>query len=478
MTTTDVLGNIHDALGRFDGHIRTEQDSVLSGPVDPPIGESLEKISAAEARRLLPEGQRVQVLYVQRGKLTDGGDPILRTIAKQTPHQMIHVSDNDDRGSHLRWEGITASLDDRTGAVVVNDDEGVPMVVYLPLDGDSTAIDDPQIALRVLNDRETAKSTDRPAVLDELAGSEILGIQRAVAANPHTSAATLVYLAEKANDERTQELIVRHPHVDRPALDHLSASEHKTVRYHVASHSHADAHVLAPLALDAESSVRSAAARNANSTPAILERLSGDRDPDVRSSVAGNVKTRPELLDTLSRGHGMVMAQVAKNPAAPAETLRRLFQDSSTGNQMRALVAGNASAPADIRSAAATDADDWVREHAAVNAALTGTELPRLARDPSQRVRRALARNRAAGPVLPELGRDSDDFVRSTAAKNPAASPELLRSLAADEFHAVRAGVASNPNTPRDVLERLVGDLNHIGMAARSSLNSRPRAEG
>lgn len=478
MATTDALGNIHDTLGRFDGHIRTEQDSALSSPVDPLIGESLEKISAAEARRLLPEGQRVQALYVQRGKLTDGGDPILRTIAKQTPHQMIHVSDNDDRGTHLRWEGITASLDDRTGAVVVNDDEGVPMVVYLPLDGDSAAIDDPQIALRVLNDRETAKSTDRPAVLDELAGSEILGIRRAVAANPHTSAATLVYLAEHANDERTQELIVRHPHVDRPALDHLSASEHKSVRYRVASHAHADAHVLAPLALDQESSVRSAVARNTNSTPAMLERLSGDRDPDVRSSVAGNVKTRPELLDTLSRGHGMVMAQVAKNPAAPAETLHRLFQDTTTGNQMRALVAGNASTPADIRSAAVNDADDWVREHAAGNAALTETELPRLARDPSQRVRRALARNRAAGPVLPELGRDSDDFVRSTAAKNPAASPELLRSLAADEFHAVRAGVASNPNTPRDVLERLVDDLNHIGMAARSSLNSRPRAEG
>lgn len=476
MATTDALGNIHDTLGRFDGHIRTEQDSALSSPVDPPIGESLEKISAAEARRLLPEGQRVQVLYVQRGKLTDGGDPILRTIAKQTPHQMIHVSDNDDRGTHLRWEGLTASLDETTGAVIVNDDEGVPMVVYLPLDGDSAAIDDPQIALRVLNDRETAKSTDRPAVLDELAGSGILGIRRAVAANPHTSAATLVYLAENANDERTQELIVSHPHVDRPALDHLSASEHKSVRYHVASHSHVDAHVLAPLALDVDSSVRSAAARNANASPAMLERLASDRDPDVQSAVASNATTRPQLLDKLSRGHGMVMAQVAKNPAASAETLHRLFQDTTTGNQMRALVAGNASAPADIRSAAVTDADDWVREHTAGNAALTASEMPQLVRDSSQRVRRALARNRAAGSVLPELANDRDDFVRSTVAKNPAATPELLRSLASDEFHAVRAGVASNPNTPRDVLEHLVDDPNHIGMVARSSLNSRPEA--
>lgn len=478
MATTDALGNIHDTLGRFDGHIRTEQEGALTAPAAPPIGETLEKISAAEARRLLPEGQRVQVLYVQRGKLTDGGDPILRTIAKQSPHQMVHISDTDDRGSHLRWEGMTASLDESTGAVVINDDEGVPMVAYLPLASDADAIDDPRIALRVLNDMETAKATDRPAVLDELAGSEVTGIRRAVAANPHTTAATLTFLAEHARDEKTQELIVRHPNLDRPALDHLSASEHKSVRYQVACHPAADAHILAPLALDKEGSVRCAAARNANATPAMLERLSGDNDPDVRAAVAGNLKTRPELLDKLSRGHGMVMAQVAKNPSTPAETLHRLFQDTSTGNQMRALVAGNASAPADLRSAAVNDADDWVREHAAGNAALTETELPRLVRDSSQRVRRALARNRAAGAVLPELGRDADDFVRSTAAKNPAASPELLRSLAADEFHAVRAGVASNPNTPRDVLERLVDDLNHIGMAARSALNSRPQAEG
>lgn len=478
MATTDALGNIHDTLGRFDGHVRTEQDGALTAPAAPPIGESLEKISAAEARRLLPEGQRVQVLYVQRGKLTDGGDPILRTIAKQTSHQMIHVSDTDDRGVHLRWEGVTASVDEATGAVVVNDDEGVPMVAYLPLDTDGDAIDDPQIALRVLKDHETATSTDRPAVLDELAGSEVVGIRRAVAANPHTTAATLTYLAEHARDEKTQELIVRHPNVERPALDQLSGSEHKAVRYQVASHASADAHVLAPLALDPESSVRSAAARNANASPAVLERLSGDRDPEVRAAVAGNITTKPELLDKLSRGHGMVMAQVAKNPSAPAETLHRLFQDTTTGNQVRALVAGNSSAPTDIRAAAVDDADDWVREHAAGNNALTATELPKLARDSSQRVRRALARNRAAGSTLHMLGKDPDDFVRSTVAKNPAAAPELLRSLAADEFHAVRAGVASNPNTPRDVLERLVDDLNHIGMAARSSLNSRPTAEG
>jgi hypothetical protein len=482
MTTIDRSGNFHTGAGnpgggQFAGRVNTAPGAAL---MEPSVahdggfvigGDSLETISAAQARRELPLGQRVQVVYLGGQRRSDDeGTPILRSVAKQTSHDMITSDGIGGRGVHLDWSHKSARRDEN-GTVIVLGEDGLPIVAYIPLDDDSQAITDPQVCLQVTDDLAEATTTVDPAALERLADHRAAGVQRAVAKNQHATGDTLTLIAQTCDEEYTLERVAEHPNADTNTMDVLASSNHRSVRYRAASSERTDPHTLTALASDGETGVRAAAARNMNTPSEVLDRLADDRNGDVRSSVAANPRTRSDVLDRLSRSDGFSKANVGKNPSTPPETLRRLADDMSTGNQARAMVASNQAAPRDIIARSVADGDDWVREHAAKNPSLTVDEHMSLANDRQARVRRAIASNPTAA-AMTTLVQDQDAFVRSSYAKNPGVTAETLSLLARDEFHAVRAAVAGNPLTPAADLGRLAeDDAENVRTIARRTLS-------
>ncbi|WP_433673754.1 hypothetical protein [Microbacterium gorillae] len=468
MTTIDRSGNIHrgagaPGAGRFDGRVNVAPTSgLLAAPENQKEarelvigGESLSMISAAQARRELPVGQRVQVVYLGGHRKDDDGTPIIRTVAKQTPYDMTTL-DGNGRGVHLDWAHKSARQD-ANGSIIVLDTDGIPIVAYVPIGDDSEAIHSPTIDLKVSRDYAEAKMTEDPRALERLANHRASGVQLAVAKNPKSPADALTLIAQTSGDnERTLQAVAEHPNTGSSTMDMLAESNHRSVRYAAASSVKTDPHTLIGLARDGDSGVRSAAAQNPNTPTALLDQMAGDRDPYVRQCVASNPRTSPEVLDRLANSSGYCMAEVGANTSTSPETLRRLADDTSTGNQTRAMVASNPAAPRDIIARSVRDADDWVREHAAKNTNLTVDEIAALASDASSRVRRAVASNPRAADAT-ALADDPDPFVRHAFAKNPALPATILERLAGDELHAVRTAVARNPNTPESVLRRLRG---------------------
>ncbi|GAB6858081.1 hypothetical protein [Microbacterium xylanilyticum] len=455
-----------------------EDDSPCADCARSTVGVDAVRIAAAQARRELPVGQQVQAVYLGGGEARNGA-PDLRTVTKQNAYEMITTRDGSTRGVHLSWAGNTAERDEN-GTAIVSDDTGAPFVAFIPLGDGSDPIDDVLIRHPVNDQLKLAKADGlSAAALSALAqDSDTVAVHRAVAKHPNTDADTLRHLAGKADDEKTQVAIVEHPNTDWMVLDTVATnSSNAVVRWRVAGDSRTAAGTLGALSRDVDDSVRAAAARTTTSV-IDLDRLAQDRDQDVRLSVASNAHTRPELLERMSHGNGFVMAQVAKNPSAPADTLRRLSEDTSTGNQTRAMVAANPSVPQDVLRRLATESDEWVRQHAAKNTALPADLLDSLSRDQNPAVRRAAA----ASPRLSvnrqsALAADADGHVRSMVAKNSATDPVILDRMAADRNHAVRAAVAENPRTPRWVLRHLAKEDEYVGRLATVTLADLNRAD-
>lgn len=468
MTTIDTHGNKHRGAGtpgggQFDGHVRSapsaadalvEQDEA---PQEIVIGHGAERISVSQARRELPPGTRVQVDYLNRTGEPYGTTVPERTVASQSPHQMVTETADGER-VHLDWRGTTAQRDD-AGTVIVSNHMGVPMVAFRPLDGDEEASSPAAVSLHILDDFREARSTSDPDRLDYLAGSATEGVRLAALKNPLTTGAGLDRASMyRDNYERTQEALLRHQNVEAEQLHRLADSEYGGIRAAVAAHERTDTHTLRALARDEDASVRSRVAGNEHTPTAVLDELATDRDSDVRQSVASNPRTSVEMLYRLSHSDGFTKAQVAKNTSATPEILTRLAADTSTGNQTAAMVAANPAAPREIVNRSAREGDSWVREHAARNRNLGAEETRLLARDSEHRVRRALAANTLDDQTLGTLARDRDHFIRSSVAKNPATSSPQLSAMANDEAVPVRAAVAGNPRTPRRVLEHLAND--------------------
>lgn len=484
MATIDAHGNHHTqagitGAGQFQDKNNTAPaglltDSNFDGAADV-VGEDLQQISVPQARRELAEGQRVQVIYPGR----EEDKPIIREVVKQSNAHMVtsNVDDDGDPGTYLGWAKQTA-LQDAGGNIVVENQDGLPYVAFKKLGPDERPADVPELALQKIDEVKTIQSSTDPAVLAQDENTDVPGHQRELARNPNTDSDSLTQVAMGSLDigseremERIQELIVRHPNMDENTLEVLSMSSSTKTRFLVAANEKAaERPTLNMLARDSKGSVRAAVGRNPNTPTDALERMSRDADSDVRQSVASNPGTPPENLERMSRSDGITMAQVAKNPSAPADTLARLFADTSTGNQTRAMAASNPSTPQKLVSSAVHDGDSWVRQHAAKNPALNPVQVTHLAHDSDSNVRRALAANRHTSEQLHTLSYDRDDFIRSSVARNPGTNADILTRLANDSFHAVRSAVAEHPNTPRDVLAKIAAEDGVGGAIARARL--------
>lgn len=438
-----------------------EQALGLAGPVAPDgpvavIGEGRTRISAAELRRGLPVGARIQVFYL--GGQREQTEPDVRTVTKQTSYEMVSTPIGATRGSHLAWAGIRAERDS-AGHLIVRDADGTPVVAYKPLgDGPPRPAKppiDPALALRY---RDARTCTD-PSELDQIAHSGIPLNRRTVAENAAASASTLERLA--ADEEvKVRRAVARNPHTPAVALDRLAddldeATEvnETRIRWAVANNPGTAAEALARLAEDTDPMVLAAIGRHPHASAVVLEQLATTPvagrswvDPEVRHAVASNPNTPPAILARWENADGNTMAAVARNPATPADVLERLSRDSSTGNHLRAIVATNPALPAEaLYRLAHEDSEVWVREHAARNPNIDAADSHRVARDSEPKVRRALARNVSVDPeVLTRLQADPDVTVREGLAKNPSISSSTLQALLVDADPRVKQACEQN----------------------------------
>jgi hypothetical protein len=423
-----------------------------------PIGEGRERISGAELRRNLPVGTRVQVFYLAGQR--EQTEPDVRTVTKQTSHKMITTPVDGDRGAHLAWAGTRAERD-AAGILIVRHGDGTPVVAYKPLAQDDPAPTeatlpiDPALAVRY---SEARKSID-PAVLDEIASSEIGSNRRVVAENAATLAATLHRLAGD-EDVTVRRSVARNPHTPAEALDRLADDPDEAkeltetkVRWFVASNPSTGEATLARMIGDQDVMVLAAIGRHPHASTAVLEHLATAPapgrtwvDPDVRQAVASNPSTPPEILAGWENADGNTMAAIAKNPATPPDVLERLSRDTSTGTRTRAVAAANPSLPASaLYRLAHEDTNAWVREHAASNPNIDAADSHRVVLDQEPGVRRALARNKHVDPaVLTRLQADPDTQVRVALAKNPSIAPETLQALLSDANPRVQEASAQN----------------------------------
>lgn len=308
-----------------------------------------------------------------------------------------------------------------------------------------------------------------------LAGSDLAVVRRHVAANSQTDEKALVLLAQDSELE-VQEAVLDNPRAPWQAVAVGAYSEEVSVRVRAAMHANLRHNTAADLAGDPNVRVRALVAGNPTMSPGTLHSML-ERDgalSDVANNLAGNPNMPPEDLDRLSRSTGWAMGAVASNPSAPAHVLTRLSQDTSTGNQTRAMVASNPSAPEPVMRKLAGGEDEWVREHAAKNPSIPPDCLDALVRDGQSRVRRACAGNSGTSRVaLSLLCTDLDDSVRAAAAKNPNALPEDLRRMSMDTSPRVRSSVAQNPSTSTQLLRSLAAEKGVVGQWANRCMETR-----
>ncbi|UAL29870.1 hypothetical protein K8W59_19465 [Nocardioides rotundus] len=421
-----------------------------------PIGEGRERISIAELRRSLPVGARVQVFYLAGQR--DQTEPDVRTVTKQTSHKMITTPVDGDRGAHLSWSGTRAERD-AAGILIVRHGDGTPIVAYKPLAGTdptptaATLPIDPALAVRY---SEARRSTD-PAVLDDIAHSEIGLNRRTVAENASTSASTLGRLAAD-EDVTVRRQVARNPHTPAEALDRLASDPDEAkeltetkVRWYVASNPSTNSATLSRMLGDNDLMVLAAIGRHPNASTAVLEHLATAPapgrtwvDPDVRQAVASNPSTPPEILAGWESADRNTLIAIAKNPATPTDVLERLSRDGLTDTRARA--AENPSLPPEaLYRVAHEDTDAWVRQHAASNPNIEAADSHRVALDREPDVRRALARNPHVDPaVLTRLQADPDTQVRAALATNPNIAPATLQALLGDANPRVQSAVAQN----------------------------------
>lgn len=127
--------------------------------------------------------------------------------------------------------------------------------------------------------------------------------------------------------------------------------------------------------------------------------------------------------------------------------------------RVRAAVALNRAAPPDLLASLVGDPAVDVRRCLAVNRSAPAAVRRTLAEDPAPMIRYQLARTGdVSRRALAAFAADPSDFVRWGLGQREGAPPSLLRTLAADTASRVRAAVAANARTPVAVLAELSAD--------------------
>ena len=256
-----------------------------------------------------------------------------------------------------------------------------------------------------------------PILLDALSHDHDYDVRSAVAANHHTTRATLRRLAEDSaapvravvagrhdvpahfiaallfdGDDAVVDAARANPTVDRRAVARFEAlrlGEHVPRRVLTAAaagspnqrtlaarHPATPARVLAQLARDDNWRVREAVAANPHTDPSILQTLSNDPDRDVRGQLAAHARAPAGVVDALAADPDDTVRHIALRHPALSPAIRRRAQQRALTRLARV---GRGAALAAVAHAAATPSyllarrrmwqsiDPWVRYGLATN---------------------------------------------------------------------------------------------------------------
>jgi hypothetical protein len=304
-----------------------------------------------------------------------------------------------------------------------------------------------------------------------------------VAANPNTSPALLVSLAEwfpaavASNpalsllafaDPRlvarvpasVMKRLVAEPDLPLEWLDQASGHSSVAVRAAVAASARAPASALARLCCDGERNVCFIALSNPSSPPHALAARARTARVEAGTSgwsselvaIARNPSSSPDLLASLADLPGLVPA-LLENPSLPLSLIETFVAHEQP--TLRSIAAAHATLPARLVAALAVDPAAIVRAALARRPDLPPTLLEALAIDEDASVRSAVA-SRAKLPAFltQRLAFDNDPAVRRSVASRPDLSARLSHQLVSDAKAPVRAALARH-STNAAVLRRL-----------------------
>jgi hypothetical protein len=295
--------------------------------------------------------------------------------------------------------------------------------------------------------------------LSTIATSKYETVRKWVAKHPNSPSGLFGVLAnDKDWDVRSE--LAGNPGISLDMLQVLAQDESAFVRCAVARSSLATKEILAGLAMDSNSLVRSVVARNPKLPDQARLALSSDEEPQVKLGIIANPSTdsdmRAALLIPLAQGG---WTEAIWNPHVPSAILAEHAAAGLAGSKdqvarLRDIVC-NPNVPPQLHDALISrliaDSSFMVRADVARSPIVTQDILALLANDPSDYVRRMVARNpKLEGAVRKQvfdlLSTDADQSVRRVVANSPMASEEVLLRLLQDANLEVVVTAANNPN--------------------------------
>lgn len=418
------------------------------------IGANCVRVSVASVRRALAVGTTVQ-LHRIRDLATDVPDTSqkVRTVTKQTTHQMVTTVHVTMQGSYFTWAHTTAARDD-SGAYILFDRDEHPLLAYRVIDEPADVVTHAVVSPDLQDRTKEARASRDAAVLADIANSAVPANRAEVAANPQAPA-DLLDLLSSDSAAMVRRSVAANPTTPVSTMERLSEDSdvstdinQPSVRFQLAKNPATPGHVLSRIAHSDHSDLprqkadglRIAIAYHSNATAVTLEHLAtvpadGYQyvSVDVQQAVASNPNTPRALLARWEHGHGYVTAQVAKNPSTPSDVLSRLAFDTTQSNHVPSLVAANPSTPSDVVTMLAASDDPWIVARAAKNRQVPSVVLAALASSAVADVRAAVARNEAT-PVgtLTRLQADPEPSVRAALVANPVTPAATLHALSGD----------------------------------------------
>jgi hypothetical protein len=180
---------------------------------------------------------------------------------------------------------------------------------------------------------------------------------------------------------------------------------------------------------------------------AALGALAGHRNERVRAAVALNPAAPADLLLSLIKDTSdWVAGLAASHPTADRSVWEAAF---TRGGRVLIDLVAVPWLDLDLAAAAAATGDAEVRESLAGHTAHPAL-LVQLAGDADPKVRAGVAGNRFAGQLWATLAKDPQRHVRAAVAGNPYAPDELMTTFATDRSADVRwATVSTHPHNPQ-----------------------------
>ena len=289
--------------------------------------------------------------------------------------------------------------------------------------------------------------------------------------------------------DRWNRLRLNDPSLDAADLDLVAATPHGRER--CAHHPRLGEQTRRGCVTDASWRVREAAARNRLLSTDEAAGLAMDGDRDVRAAVAGNPALPTAAvfglqLDADERVRSAVQARLgatevrrgpkyvvmpdpaSRDPASRNPSSREPFADlldiERSPTPLTSLLRRGAARSSDLAGFSASEieivvADDdvLVRAALALNATAPAELLVRLSADPDPLVRRRVAARVADGEMIERLASDTHAEVQAGVASNPGLPSWLARRLAASTSDDVRVALATRADVNPEVLALLFG---------------------